>query len=89
MNCVRISWTEEGWADHVYWQSQDKRMIKRINQLIRGILRNGYMGLVKPEPLKENLSGWRGRRIDEKHRLIYRILDGAIQIAQCRSHYAD
>ena len=86
---MRISWAEEGWADHVYWQSQDKRMIKRINQLIRGILRNGYMGLDKPEPLKENLSGWRGRRIDEKHRLIYRILDGAIQIAQCRSHYAD
>lgn len=86
---MRISWTEEGWADYAYWQSQDKGMIKRINQLIRDILRNGYTGLGKPEPLKENLSGWWSRRIDEKHRLIYRILDGTIQITQCRSHYAD
>lgn len=80
-------WQDEAWEDYVYWQKQDKRTLKRINQLLKDIERNGYIGIRKPEPLKENYSGWWSRRIDEANRLIYRIYDGQIEIAQCRSHY--
>lgn len=86
---MRVSWTEDGWDDYIYWQSQDKKMLKRINLLVADILRNGYFGIGKPEPLKDNLSGWWSRRIDEKHRLVYRIVNDSVQITQCRSHYGD
>lgn len=80
-------WQEEAWEDYIYWQNQDKKTLKRINQLLKDIERNGYNGIGKPEPLKGNHSGWWSRRIDETNRLIYRIHNGQIEIAQCRSHY--
>jgi len=80
-------WQDEAWEDYLYWQTQDRRTLKRINQLLQDINRNAYEGIGKPEPLKGNLSGWWSRRIDEANRLIYRIANDQIEIAQCRSHY--
>ena len=82
-------WQDEAWEDYVYWQTQDKKTLKRINQLLQDISRNGYDGIGKPETLKGDLSGWWSRRIDDTNRLIYRINNGIIEIAQCRSHYGD
>lgn len=84
-------WQNEAWEDYVYWQAQDRKVLKRINLLLQDITRNGYGydGIGKPEPLKGDLSGWWSRRIDESHRLIYRISNDIIEIAQCRSHYGD
>lgn len=84
-----ISFSEEGWEDYIYWQTQDKRTLKRINQLLRDILRNGYDGIGKPEPLKGDLSGLWSRRIDESNRIVYRIKEDVIEIVQCGSHYRD
>jgi toxin YoeB len=80
-------WFDDAWEDYIYWQRQDKKTAKRINQLLKDIERNGNTGIGKPEPLKENLSGWWSRRIDETNRLVYRIRRDAIEIAQCRGHY--
>ena len=80
-------WQDEAWEDYLYWQMQDRKTLKRINLLLQDIDRNGYKGLGKPEPLKGNLSGWWSRRIDSNNRLISRVADGQIEIAQCRSHY--
>ena len=82
-------WQDEAWEDYVYWQTQDKKTLKRINQLLQDISRNGYDGIGKPEPLRGDLSSWWSRRIDDTNRLIYRINNGIIEIAQCRSHYGD
>ncbi|MBT9777883.1 Txe/YoeB family addiction module toxin [Clostridium sp. MCC353] len=82
-------WQDEAWEDYLYWKKQDKKTLKRINQLLQDISRNGYDGIGKPEPLKGVLSGWWSRRIDDTNRLIYRINNGIIEIAQCRSHYGD
>jgi toxin YoeB len=84
-----IIFTETGWNDYVHWQNQDKKTIKRINQLIQDIVRNGNEGIGKPEALSGDLSGWWSRRIDELNRLVYRIVDGRVEIIQCRSHYTD
>lgn len=85
-----LIWHDTAWADYLYWQTQDKKTLKRINLLIKDIERNDNEGIGKPEPLKENLSGFWSRRIDERHRLVYRIIDnGDIQTAQCRGHYGD
>ena len=82
-------WDDEAWDDYVYWQNQDKKTLKRINILIKDIERNGNEGIGKPEPLKGNYSGYWSRRIDEQNRLIYKISDNVIFIAQCRMHYGD
>ena len=84
-----ISFSEEGWEDYLYWQTQDKRTLKRINQLLRDILRNGYDGIGKPEHLKGDLSGLWSRRIDESNRIVYRVKEDVIEIVQCGSHYRD
>lgn len=86
---MRNLWQEEAWNDYLYWQTQDRKTLKRINQLLQDISRNGYDGIGKPEPLKGDLSGWWSRRIDDTNRLIYRINNDIIEIAQCRSHYDD
>jgi len=80
-------WTDQGWDDYLYWQTQDKRTLKRVNKLIKDIERNPFDGIGEPEPLKYNLSGWWSRRIDEKNRIVYRIVDENIEIAQCKGHY--
>ncbi len=84
----KLSFTESAWNDYLFWQTQDKKTLKKINRLLQDIERNGYSGIGKPEPLKNNLSGYWSRRIDNKHRLVYKILDNnIIEIYQCKSHY--
>ena len=80
-------WTDYAWEDYLYWQTQDKKTLKRINALLQDIDRNGNVGIGKPEPLKGNLQGYYSRRIDECNRLVYRIRDNTIEILQCRTHY--
>jgi len=80
-------WSDHAWEDYVYWQTQDKKILKRINQLIKDIDRNGYEGIGKPEPLKYELQGFWSRRIDDEHRLVYRTEDNKIEILSCRLHY--
>jgi toxin YoeB len=80
-------WFDEAWRDYLYWQNQDRKTLKKINQLMEEIMRTGDKGLGKPELLSGDMSGWRSRRIDEKNRLIYRISGETIEIAHCRSHY--
>jgi toxin YoeB len=75
------------WEDYLYWQKNDKRMLKKVNELLKDIDRNQYDGIGKPEPLKYPLSGFWSRRVSEEHRLIYRIQDDEIHIAQIRYHY--
>ena len=84
-------WSDRAWEEYVWWQEQDRKTLRRINKLITDIERNGEAeGIGKPEPLKENLSGYWSRHINEKDRLIYRINeDGELEIAQCRAHYED
>ena len=82
---MRKIWSDEAWNDYLYWQNEN--LLKRINLLVKDIERNPFNGLGKPEPLKNNLSGWWSRKIDDKHRLVYRIEKGNLEIAQCRDHY--
>jgi len=82
-------WFEEAWDDYVYWQTQDKKTLKRVNQLLQDISRNGNSGIGKPEPLKAELSGFWSRRIDETNRLVYRIQGGVLEILSCKGHYDD
>ncbi len=80
-------WSDEAWEDYLYWQTQDKKTLRRINQLLLDIDRNGHKGIGKPEPLKHDRHGYWSRRIDDVNRLIYRIVEDKIEIAQCRTHY--
>lgn len=86
---MKKTWDEIAWNDYLYWQTQDKKTLKRINALIKDIDRNGYDGIGKPEPLSGNWSGYWSRRIDEQNRLIYKITEDTLKIAQCRTHYGD
>ena len=83
------AWDDFAWDDYLYWQKQDKKTIKRINQLLQDIDRNGNDGIGKPEALKGDLQGYWSRRIDESNRLVYRIIENRIEILQCRTHYGD
>lgn len=82
-----ISFTNKAWEEYCYWQLQDKKTLKRINLLLTDIQRNSFEGIGKPEPLKENLSGYWSRRIDDTNRLVYRINNEHIEIVQCKGHY--
>ena len=82
-----LAWTDEAWGDYVYWQGQDRKTIKRINNLISDSKRSPFEGIGKPEPLKENLSGFWSRRIDETNRLVYVVTDTHLTIISCRYHY--
>jgi len=86
---LRKLWTDRGCDDYIYWQAQDKKMMLKINQLIKNIERNGYTGIGKPEPLRGELAGWWSRHIDEKNRIVYRLKDGYVEISQCKGHYDD
>ena len=86
---MRKMWIDDAWEQYLYWQTQDKKTLKRINQLIKDIDRDGYEGIGKPEPLKGNWSGYWSREIDSKNRIIYRIENETVVIAQCGSHYGD
>ncbi|HEX5792537.1 MAG TPA: Txe/YoeB family addiction module toxin [Rheinheimera sp.] len=87
MSSRLLSWTDEAWHDYLYWQSQDKKTLKRINKLITETKRSPFDGIGKPEPLKENLSGFWSRRIDDTNRLVYAVDDNTLTIISCRYHY--
>ena len=80
-------WFEEAWDDYTYWQTQDKKTLKRINALIKDLERNHFEGIGKPEPLKGDLSGFWSRRIDDVNRIVYRINNGILEILSCKGHY--
>jgi toxin YoeB len=82
-----LAWAEHAWDDYLYWQTIDKKTLKRINTLIQDIKRNPFTGIGDPEPLKHNWSGYWSRRIDREHRLIYKADATTITIVQCRYHY--
>lgn len=82
-----LSWTDEAWKSYLYWQTQDRKALKRINKLIADVVRSPFEGIGKPEPLRENLSGFWSRRIDDTNRLVYAVDDNAITIISCRYHY--
>ncbi len=82
-----LMWTLEAWSDYEYWQRQDRKTLKRINMLIKDCLRHPFEGIGKPEPLKENLSGFWSRRIDDTNRLVYRVDGTTLVIIACRYHY--
>jgi toxin YoeB len=86
---MRLQFTERGWQDYQYWQANDARMLRKINDLLKDCGRTPFDGLGKPEALRRNLSGWWSRRINEEHRLIYRVLGDVLEIAACRFHYSD
>ena len=84
---MKFVFTELSWEDYLFWQKNDRQKQKRINEVLKDISRNPYEEIGKPEPLKFNYAGFWSRRIDEEHRLIYRIVDDEIQIVKCRFHY--
>ena len=86
---MRKVWHDKAWEEYLYWQTQDKKTLKKINRLLLDIDRNRYNCLGKPEPLRGNLSGYWSIRIDEKNRIVFRIVDEQIEIMQCGSHYGD
>lgn len=81
------AWYDKAWDDFVYLEAHDKQLYRRVIQLLKDIDRNGYSGIGKPEPLKGDLSGYWSRRIDDKNRIVYKIENDTILIAQCGSHY--
>ncbi len=82
-----LAWTDAAWDDYLYWQEQDKKTLKRINKLLAETKRSPFEGIGKPEALKENLSGFWSRRIDESHRLVYAVEELRITVISCRYHY--
>jgi toxin YoeB len=85
-----IIWSDDAWVDYLYWQTQDKKTLKRINHLIKDIERNGVLsGIGEPEALKGNLQGEYSRRVNEKDRLVYHMEDGRLYIVSCKGHYDD
>lgn len=87
MTTKTLAWTQEAWDDYVYWQTQDRKTLKRINTLIADALRTPFAGIGKPEALRENLSGLWSRRIDQTNRLVYAVDDEQVTIISCRYHY--
>ncbi|MBU1168922.1 MAG: Txe/YoeB family addiction module toxin [Proteobacteria bacterium] len=83
----KLAWTDEAWTGYIYWQSQDEKTLKRINKLIHDTMRKPFEGIGKPEPLRENLSGFWSRRIDDVNRLVYAVENDFITIISCRYHY--
>lgn len=84
---MKIIFTEEGWEDYLFWQTQDKKILKKINTLIQDVAREPFGGLGKPEPLKYDFAGYWSRRITTEHRLIYEIYEDSIIIVACRYHH--
>lgn len=84
---MNITFAPQAWEDYAHWQATDPKMVSRINQLIKDILRNPHSGIGKPEPLKHAFRGYWSRRIDSEHRIVYRVVEDGILIAQLRYHY--
>jgi toxin YoeB len=84
---MNLFFSSRAWDEYLYWQKTDKKILKRINEIIKDIQRFPYQGIGKPEPLKHSLSGYWSRRINDEHRLVYKVEKDAIKIAQLRYHY--
>lgn len=84
---MKIIWTTTSWNDYLYWQATDKKKLKRINELIKAIIRNPFEGIGNPEALKHDLQGYWSRRIDGEHRLVYSVENNNVLIVACRYHY--
>ena len=84
---VKLTFSDEAWEDYLYWQKQERKMVERINKLIKEVQRDPFAGVGKPEPLKHALSGFWSRRITDEHRMVYRVTEDALEIAQLRFHY--
>lgn len=84
---VLLVWDDNAWQDYLWWQQQDRKILKRINLLLQDITRNGNEGIGKPEPLKYDFAGYWSRRITDEHRLVYKVTDTEVRIATCRYHY--
>jgi toxin YoeB len=84
---MELVWQTNAWEDYLYWQEQDKKIILRINELIKDAMRSPFKGIGKPEPLKGDLAGFWSRRITDEHRLVYAVKDKRLHIIQCRFHY--
>ena len=84
---MKLVWAEEAWEDYLYWQQQDKTIVKKINRLIKEIMRDPFAGIGEPEPLKYSWSGYWSRRITKEHRIVYKVTDDALWVVQCRYHY--
>lgn len=84
---MTVVFSDRAWEEYVWWQTQDRATLRRINRLIQDIQRHGNEGIGKPEPLKYGFSGYWSRRINEEHRLIYKAEDGRVFVAGCRYHY--
>lgn len=84
---MRIAWTVTAWEDYLYWQTIDKQKLRRINELVKAILRESFKGIGNPEPLKHDLQGYWSRRIDGEHRLVYSYQNSELLIITCRYHY--
>ncbi len=84
---MKILWEDRAWSDYLNWQGEDKKTLKRINKLINDIKRSPFDGIGKPEPLKDNLSGWWSRRIDDTNRIVYFVQDDIVHIVACKGHY--
>lgn len=82
-----LTFTENAWDDYLHWQKVDKKMVRKINELIKSIKRTPFEGIGKPEPLKFDLAGYWSRRIDQEHRLVYQIMDNELIVIACRYHY--
>ena len=84
---MKLIFADEAWEDHLYWQKQDQKIVERINKLISEVRRDPFAGVGKPEPLKHALSGFWSRRINDEHRMVYKVEGGALLLAQLRYHY--
>lgn len=84
---MKLIFSEQAWEDYCFWQSQDRKLVQRINSLLKECTRTPFTGTGKPEPLRGSLSGWWSRRINQEHRLVYKATDDGLLIAQCRYHY--
>lgn len=84
---MRLVWSESAWDEYLWWQRQDRKILKRINLLIQDIVRNGNEDIGKPEPLRYDFAGYWSRRITEEHRLVYKVTNDDVLIATCRHHY--
>ena len=84
---MKLIFTEQAWEDYLYWQKTDKKLVRRINDLVKEITRTPHTGTGKPEPLKHALSGFWSRRINDEHRIVYKVADGEMLLVQLRYHY--
>ncbi|MFI0347464.1 MAG: Txe/YoeB family addiction module toxin [Chthoniobacterales bacterium] len=85
---MQLTWLPGGWTDYLFWQTNNRKILMRVNELIRDAMRTPFSGIGKPEPLKANLKGWSSRRITQEHRLVYRCEKEMLIIMQCRFHYS-